>query len=421
MLFELVVVPAAEAFLDVTVFVASMIGLFGLLQWRYGDRLARFLAARWRAGPLLGAVAGVFPGCGGAVLVMPLYVRGQVSFGTVVAALVATMGDSSFVILAADPGLAVVLHAVLFVTGLVCGYAVDAVGWSPRTRQDAAARLSARATTSVSSAPPVASVPPGAACCRTPLPAPDLPAPDLPGHGHHDRSATGGDGPGSPPPGGPHGLRLGHRLGARASDTLGPVIYWLLVTLGALLVVPVLLQPEVDTIADRFATGPADLGLLVGLAGTVTAGVLAWRERRARRDGRPRRETSEVVEVLHATAFESARIAVWVTVAFVGMAVVAELGLSMVALASLAGLGGVLAGAALGLVPGCAPQIVLTGLYASGGLPLPTLLANALSQDGDALLPLLLMDRRSAVAASVLTTVPGLLVGALALAVGLGA
>ncbi|WP_431357812.1 putative manganese transporter [Haloarcula marina] len=37
--------------------------------------------------PLAGALLGLTPGCGGAIMAMPLYIRGTVSFRTVVAAL----------------------------------------------------------------------------------------------------------------------------------------------------------------------------------------------------------------------------------------------------------------------------------------------------------------------------------------------
>lgn len=68
--------------------------------------------------------------------------------------------------------------------------------------------------------------------------------------------------------------------------------------------------------------------------------------------------------------------------------------------------------AGIGLIPGCAVQIVFTGLYVSGGLPLPTLVANAISQDGDALIPLAALRRHSAALATVVTTVPAAAVGA---------
>jgi hypothetical protein len=118
-------------------------------------------------------------------------------------------------------------------------------------------------------------------------------------------------------------------------------------------------------------------------------------------------------------ARETARVTNWVVVAFVGYeVVVATTGLDVGTLPTI-GLIGVVAGALLGLLPGCGPQLVLTGLYAQGALPLSVLAANALSQDGDALIPLLASDRRAAVLASVITVVPGLLVGAVMVAFGL--
>lgn len=48
------------------------------------------------------------------------------------------MGDSSWVIMAGDPGAALWIHAVLLATGLLTGHAVDALGLSPRLREDAA-------------------------------------------------------------------------------------------------------------------------------------------------------------------------------------------------------------------------------------------------------------------------------------------
>ena len=46
------------------------------------------------------AILGAIPGCGGAIIVITQYTRGQVSFGGVVAVLTATMGDAAFLLLA---------------------------------------------------------------------------------------------------------------------------------------------------------------------------------------------------------------------------------------------------------------------------------------------------------------------------------
>jgi hypothetical protein len=68
-------------------------------------------------------------------------------------------------------------------------------------------------------------------------------------------------------------------------------------------------------------------------------------------------------------------------------------------------------GVLVGLIPGCGVQIVFTRIFLAEGMPLPTPAANAISQDGDALLPLLALERRSALVATVLTTMPALVVG----------
>jgi uncharacterized membrane protein len=52
-------------------------------------------------------------------------------------------------------------------------------------------------------------------------------------------------------------------------------------------------------------------------------------------------------------------------------------------------------------------------MYTKGMLPFAALLANAISQDGDALFPLLILDRKSSLWATVITTVPALLFGVL--------
>jgi hypothetical protein len=67
--------------------------------------------------------------------------------------------------------------------------------------------------------------------------------------------------------------------------------------------------------------------------------------------------------------------------------------------------------AAIGLIPGCGPQIVVITLYIQGALPFSALLANAISNDGDALFPALALAPKAATIASMLTTVPALTFG----------
>ncbi|MDG4786057.1 putative manganese transporter [Micromonospora sp. WMMD1102] len=111
------------------------------------------------------------------------------------------------------------------------------------------------------------------------------------------------------------------------------------------------------------------------------------------------------------SAHEASFITVWVAVAYLGWQVLSSATGFDGSQLAFAGVAGVLVGALIGLVPGCAVQIVFTGIFVSGGLPMTTLVANAISQDGDALIPLAALRRRAAATATVITTIPAILVG----------
>ncbi|MEX1178772.1 MAG: putative manganese transporter [Nitriliruptor sp.] len=367
---EAVVGAASAAFLEVGTFVAVALAGFGLLRCRLGEGLTRWLEANRGRGPLAGALLGAFPGCGGAIVVMPLHQRGQVSYGTVVSTLTATMGDSSFVLLAADPRLAIAVHAGLLVVGAATGALVDRLGIEPRSPDPARAG-------------------PGPALGR--------PRPSTVGAAAAVRGLTGRP-----------------QLRTLPWTTVG---FWTF-TLGAFgVAVPTVLQ-LVPTSAFDVAGLPTTT--LLGVGGAALCVAITIGSRAVRREGYGARPVAERPrEVLTESAAETARITTWVVVAFVGYELlVTATGLDITMLPSI-GLVGVLVGALLGLLPGCGPQLVLTGLYAQGALPLSVLAANALSQDGDALIPLLATDRRAAVLASAITVVPGLLIGAALVGLGL--
>jgi len=71
----------------------------------------------------------------------------------------------------------------------------------------------------------------------------------------------------------------------------------------------------------------------------------------------------------------------------------------------------VLLATAVGLIPGCGPQIVVATLFVSGDLPFAALLANTLSQHGDAIFPLLKAQRRLAAYLTLAGGVVGAVVG----------
>jgi hypothetical protein len=336
--------PPADAFMQVGVYVALMLVPFAWARHRWADRLDAVLERHRRLGPLLAAALTMPPGCGGAIMMMTVYSRGAVSYGAAIAALVATMGDASWVLLAFDPWLTVQLKVGLLVVGSATGYAVDALGIAPARR-------------------------------RSPAPAAPRPAPR------------------PVPAAAPAGF---------LSVGLLPLALWLALGAGAGVSVPVTFQ-----LADL--SSPY---LVVGLAGTALAVVSFVRHRgRLADDDVATAHPATLGQSLGHGVHEVAFVTVWVAVAYLGWSCVTHgLGFDGSQL-PLWGLAGVLVGACIGLVPGCAVQIVFAGIFAAGGMPLSTLVANTVSQDGDALLPLLALEHRSALLASVLTTVPALAVG----------
>jgi hypothetical protein len=159
-----------------------------------------------------------------------------------------------------------------------------------------------------------------------------------------------------------------------------------------------------------------DAYLVTGVGGTLTAAFIVVRSGSTLGD-----DTLESIEekrrsladMLRHGARETSFVTFWVAIAYLVTTWIINLGgIDLATIVAATGFAGVLIGAGIGLIPGCAVQVLLTGLYATGMVPFATLAANALSQDGDALFPLVMMDRRSATIATVITTVPGLLIGA---------
>jgi len=70
-----------------------------------------------------------------------------------------------------------------------------------------------------------------------------------------------------------------------------------------------------------------------------------------------------------------------------------------------------LAGVIVGLIPGCGPQVLVTTLYVNGVIPFSSQIANAISNDGDALFPAIALNPRAAVLATAYSSVPALIVG----------
>ena len=79
---------------------------------------------RWKQ-YCLSALLGATPGCLGAFSVVALYSHGVVSFGSLVAAMIATSGDEAYVMFSMFPLKALWLTIIILIIGLAAGYLTD--------------------------------------------------------------------------------------------------------------------------------------------------------------------------------------------------------------------------------------------------------------------------------------------------------
>ena len=111
-------------------------------------------------------------------------------------------------------------------------------------------------------------------------------------------------------------------------------------------------------------------------------------------------------------AEETAFITIWVLAAYLAFGYVeAFAGFDLAALFK--GLGPLLPllGVLIGFIPGCGPQILVATLYINGLIPFSALIANAISNDGDALFPAIALNPKAAVIATLYTAIPAIVVG----------
>jgi hypothetical protein len=126
-LLDIIFGAIADAYLQVSTFVAAtFLIIYGAERALKIDATAMLRRDTIWQVPVAAAL-GALPGCGGAVIVVTQYVTGRLSFGGVVAALTATMGDAAFLLIAQEPltGLAMIFMG--FTVGTLSGWVINAI------------------------------------------------------------------------------------------------------------------------------------------------------------------------------------------------------------------------------------------------------------------------------------------------------
>ena len=382
---EVIVVSMRDAFLAVTVFVAAMVLLFSWLQYITAGKFVDTIRANKRWQPIIGALMGITPGCGAPIVMMPMYARGYVTYGTVIATLIATLGDAAFVLIGAAvvdsafiaPVIAV--HAISFGVGVAWGYLVDGLKITPQQ--------------------PLGKLGPTFEDAETEEETTET-----------DESQAVFDDLGREDEGG-FGYFLLHQ---------GYSLWWIITGLGLVFAVMLLVWSAQDAdYALELEYNPLKLdGFItwIGLIGTSLSVILYLSQRNWIRDDTEATIGDKLYsmrETMIHSASETAFVTFWVMTAYL----VFEFSMlfSGMTEADLAkygdGLIAVVAASIIGLIPGCGPQIIAITAYTKDIISFPALTANAISQDGDALFPLLVRHRAASLWATVHTTIPALIVG----------
>ena len=114
-----------DAYTQVTVFVAATLLLFFSLEHFFKIDVGALMerGGMWQV-PTASCL-GALPGCGGAVVAITAFARGNITLGAMVAALISTMGDAAFLLLAKAPLTYVKVILISFSAAVICGWLVD--------------------------------------------------------------------------------------------------------------------------------------------------------------------------------------------------------------------------------------------------------------------------------------------------------
>lgn len=167
------------------------------------------------------------------------------------------------------------------------------------------------------------------------------------------------------------------------------------------LMVPVAVIAIPATIAD------IDLVELIGMPIVVLAlagaalGLVMWAI-----DGEPdgdSHSSSTMQQIVSGTNFVRA----WVVFAMIGYeAVVLMFDLNVESMLARAAVMIPIVAIAIGFIPGCGPQIIVTSMYLSGLVPFSAQIGNAISNDGDALFPAIAVAPKAAIVATIYSAIP---------------
>ena len=115
---ELLISSSQDAYIAVTSFVGATLLVFYTLE-KKNFNIPEYIKKNSKLEIPICALLGVIPGCGGAIMVMSMYTRGIVSFSSVLATLISTMGDAAFILIASKPQAALIILPITLILSLI--------------------------------------------------------------------------------------------------------------------------------------------------------------------------------------------------------------------------------------------------------------------------------------------------------------
>lgn len=297
------------------------------------------------------ALLGALPGCGGAIVVTTQFISGRVGFGAIVAVLTSTMGDAAFLLLAAKPVVGIGVITIGIVVGTISGLVVNAVHKADFLR-------------------PV-----------------------------HKPTTSGYQGDSEQ-----YSIRE-----QQAINLQGTFWKWLIVPTS---VIALMMSFQLDI--NKLLHLPTNTIEWIGAIFSVMTMSL-WAM--TKELGSYQSTVSEDEKIIDSHPIQKAAqdtnfISAWVIMAFIAFEFTTYFaGVDVAASLSNWGIWMPLAGLLIGILPGCGPQILVTSLYLSGAAPFSAQIANAISNDGDALFPAIAMAPRAAFVATIYSSIPAFITG----------
>ncbi|MCE2570278.1 putative manganese transporter [Motilimonas eburnea] len=350
---SVVLTAMADSFWAVACYVAATLAIYHSLAGLFNGQhaISKLYQQSSVSQILFAAILGALPGCGGAIIVSSQFIQGKVGFAAMVAVLTATMGDAAFLLLASSPQVGLAMMVLGIVAGTLTGLVVNWLHRSDFLR-------------------PIPRTNTGKALTKTSA------------HSPMQRCAINAQG-----------------------------WFWQLLIIPCASVA-ILMSWQVDINA-LFALPEHSIEWLGAGLTLVTLTLWALSKPVDNYQSSVSEDCkSHCQHPMQKVAQDTHFISAWVVIAFVSFELLNHYSQLDIA-SALNGWGAwlPLAGLAIGLLPGCGPQMLVTGLYLSGALPLSTQIANGLANDGDALFPALAMAPKAALVATFYSALPALLFG----------